>query len=412
MSLAFYIAGNIFHIYAVYKFSNVFFSKEKVNRLLEFAAYTVYFIINTGMFLKLENFVVNIITNLLLFFGITFLYKSGISRKIISTILIYVISMVCDAAMLGLSQAAGLNSMIFTGGIASSLLVFVLALIFKHVTGLKDNDYSIKVSAIYLTSIVLIPLSSIVIGQLSMKEFNFTTVTIAILLMLINFIVFFIYDYLLKMFSEKHRAELIAQINEEYEHQLEIMYQSQSRIRILKHDMKNHIYKMQRLLAENELKALEDYFNETQKYITVHNLYVSSGNADVDSLLNYKLYLAEQNGVNFEIDVKLPEQININSFDINVVIGNLLDNAIEALEKANEKRLKVVIRYNKGVINIKIKNTFDGIVLNNLLTRKGNKEGHGLGILSIQNALSKYHGHLKTQYDEMWFEASIIMYEN
>ena len=252
MSLAFYIAGNIFHIYAVYKFSNVFFSKEKVNRLLEFAAYTVYFIINTGMFLKLENFVVNIITNLLLFFGITFLYKSGISRKIISTILIYVISMVCDAAMFGLSQVAGLNSMIFTGGIASSLLVFVLALIFKHVTGLKDNDYSIKVSAIYLTSIVLIPLSSIVIGQLSMKEFNFTTVTIAILLMLINFIVFFIYDYLLKMFSEKHRAELIAQINEEYEHQLEIMYQSQSRIRILKHDMKNHIYKMQRLLAENE----------------------------------------------------------------------------------------------------------------------------------------------------------------
>lgn len=245
-----------------------------------------------------------------------------------------------------------------------------------------------------------------------MKEFNRSTLIIAVLLMLVNFIVFFLYDKLLKMLNEKHHAELVSQINMEYENQLKIMYQSQNRIRFLKHDMRNHIYKMQSLLSENKLKELEEYFNETQEYIKVQNQYVSSGNSDIDSLLNYKLYQAENIGTKFTTEIKLPEQININSFDINIVVGNLLDNAIEALNKTEDKKLDIIIKYHKGIINIKIRNTFDGVVLNNFLTRKGNKQNHGFGILSIQNILNKYNGFLKTQYDERYFEASVIMYEN
>lgn len=412
MSLAFYIIGNIFHIYAIYKFSNVFFKKQEVNKYLEFGIYVIYFIINTIMYLKFENFIVNIVTNVISFFAITFLYKSGISRKIISTILIYAVSMVCDASMLAFSRFTGLDSLIFSQGIATSFLIFICALVFKHLTDVKSVEHNIKVNAVYLITIFMIPLSSIIIGQLSMKEFNLSTIVIAALLMLVNFIVFFLYDQLLKMFNEKHNAELINQINAEYKNQLEIMYQSQSRIRFLKHDIRNHIYKMQNLLSENKLKELEEYFSETQEYIKIQNLYVSSGNSDIDSLLNYKLYQAENIGVKFETEIKLPEQIEINSFDLNIVIGNLLDNAIEALNKTEDKNLEIIIKYNKGVINIKIKNTFDGIVLNNLLTRKESKDNHGLGLLSIQNVLDKYNGLLKTQYDDKWFEASVIMYES
>lgn len=412
MSLAFYIIGNIFHIYAIYKFSNVFFKKQEVNKYLEFGIYVIYFIINTIMYLKFENFIVNIVTNVISFFAITFLYKSGISRKIISTILIYAVSMVCDASMLAFSRFTGLDSLIFSQGIATSFLIFICALVFKHLTDVKSVEHNIKVNAVYLITIFMIPLSSIIIGQLSMKEFNLSTIVIAALLMLVNFIVFFLYDQLLKMFNEKHNAELISQINAEYKNQLEIMYQSQSRIRFLKHDIRNHIYKMQNLLSENKLKELEEYFSETQEYIKIQNLYVSSGNSDIDSLLNYKLYQAETIGVKFETDITLPEQIEINSFDLNIVIGNLLDNAIDALNKTEDKKLEIIIKYNKGVINIKIKNTFDGIVLNNLLTRKESKDNHGLGLLSIQNVLDKYNGLLKTQYDDKWFEASVIMYES
>lgn len=68
ISMAFYLIGNIFHIFAIYKFSNVFFDKNKVNKYLEFLMYTVYYISNTVMYLKFENFIVNIATNLLLFF--------------------------------------------------------------------------------------------------------------------------------------------------------------------------------------------------------------------------------------------------------------------------------------------------------------------------------------------------------
>ncbi len=411
MPLVFYFLGNIFHIYAIYKFSNVFFDKSKVNKYLEFGLYTIYFIINTILYLRFENFIINISSNLLSFLGITFLYKSTISRKIISTILIYAISMVCDASMLAFSTFTGLNSLIFSQGIATSFFIFILALMFKYLTDVRRTEHNKEFNFIYLATILLIPLSSIIIGQLSMKKFNLATVIIAALLMFINFIVFFLYNKLLKMFNEKRNLELANQMNKEYKNQLEIMNQSQNRIRYLKHDIRNHIYNMQTLLSDNKLKELEKYLNETQEYIKIQNQYVSSGNSDVDSLLNYKLYYAQNADVNFETDIKLPEQININSFDINIIIGNLLDNAIEALNKTENKKLKITLKYNKGVINIKVCNTFDGVVLSNLLTRKENKENHGLGLLSIQTILDKYNGLLKTQYDDKWFEASVIMYE-
>ena len=349
--------------------------------------------------------------NLFAFFGITFLYKSSISRKIVSSILIYAISMVCDAFILGFSTLTGLDSLIFTQGVAASILVFILALILKHITAVfKKDDKGIKINIVYVLAIVLIPTSSIIIGQLSMKGFDLSTIIIAGLLFLINFAVFFLYDNLLKMMKNQHKAKLIEQVNKEYASQIKIMYQAQNRLKFLRHDMKNHIIKMQTLLSDGSYEELKEYLNKTSEYMIVDKQYVATGNADTDSLLNYKLYQAESEDISVHTDITIPEHLNIDSFDMNIILGNLLDNALEALKKVEDKQLDIVIKYNKGVINMKISNTFDGTINEPMAEPEENSE-HGLGLLSIQSVLDKYSGILKTSHENNCYKAAILMYE-
>ncbi|MFR1007885.1 MAG: sensor histidine kinase [Hominilimicola sp.] len=186
------------------------------------------------------------------------------------------------------------------------------------------------------------------------------------------------------------------------------------KIRFLKHDMKNHIINMQSLLSAEKYDQLKDYLAETNDYIYSNNVIIDSGNETIDSVLNYKLAPLENNSVEKSYHVVLPEQILISSFDLNIVICNLIDNALEALSllgENDEKKITIDIVYKQGYIKILVGNSFDGIIHKDKRTRKNDEINHGIGLKSVQNIAEKYGGILKTNVADNWFETSVIMYE-
>ena len=214
------------------------------------------------------------------------------------------------------------------------------------------------------------------------------------------------------MFYKKKENELIRVQNKAYQNQIHIMQESQLKIRCLKHDMDNHIFKMQDLLNTQKYSELEQYLNDAKQSIEDNSVLIKSGNETVNSILNYKLTQIKSMSVETEYDVLVPENLNISSFDINIVLGNLVDNAIEALrfDSENEnKRLVIRIGSKQGYIKIYIANTFDGIISDG--TRKEAAVNHGLGLKSVTKTVEKYGGLLKTNANGNWFEASVIMYE-
>lgn len=78
--------------------------------------------------------------------------------------------------------------------------------------------------------------------------------------------------------------------------------------------------------------------------------YVATGNDTIDSLLNYKIQKAKDVLNLVETKISIPEKLNLHSFDLNVVLGNLLDNAIDASVQTKEKELKITMKLDKGVL--------------------------------------------------------------
>ena len=118
--------------------------------------------------------------------------------------------------------------------------------------------------------------------------------------------------------------------------------------------------------------------------------------------------------VDTEYEVLVPENLGINLFDINIVLGNLVDNAIEALKAVHEdecKKLIIKINSKQGYFKIYMANTFDGIVPADGSSRKGDSINHGLGLKSVLKTVERHGGTLKTDINGKCFEISVIMYE-
>ena len=121
---------------------------------------------------------------------------------------------------------------------------------------------------------------------------------------------------------------------------------------------------------------------------------VSCGNKNLDSLLNYLLGQAKKKLNHVEYEVRVPSDLCISAFDLNVILGNLTENAIEAAEQTKDKWMSVDIYYEKGMLSMEIKNSFQhelAVEKNKLLSTKEEK-GHGIGLANVRKMVEKYQG--------------------
>lgn len=413
MDTILYLLSNIFHIYSMFLFVKFAFDRENVGRIKELLFFTSYYMINSAAFLFGHNWLLNMVSNILPFFGITFLYKSSILKKVAATLGINISAIICDTLVMTVQGLLGIHSPFFELGFVSNIL-FIAAMNFLLHFKRKNKERYSELPVLYYISIIFVPLGSIVIGHFTAQTLDVVSAISAAIILLINADVFYLYDTLTEMFHKKQENELIQFQNKAYLNQIHIMQESQLKIRCLKHDMDNHLIKMQDLLERQKYSELNKYLNGAKQSIDTDVGIVDSGNESVDSILNYKLAQIKSMNVDTEYEISVPENLGISLFDINIVLGNLVDNAIEALKAVREdesKKLIIKINSKQGYFKIYIANTFDGIVPVDGSSRKGDNFDHGLGLKSVLKTVEKYGGMLKTDTNGKMFEISVIMYE-
>ena len=394
MTTIFYLFSNVFHIYATYQFSNVFLQKKKESAKSDVVLFTLYYIINSCAYLLFDNRLITILSNIIPFILIFLYYKVSLFKSLLSAFVLCVFSIVVDTAVVAIQSLLDINI------IAKSFF--------------KDSNQIVKLPIMYYITVIVVPLGSIMVGYFVAKDLNVISLILSVIILLMNIVILYLYDNLVNMFSQQYETDVIEQQNKAYLNQLHLMQESQMKIRFLKHDMKNHIINMQSLLSAEKYDQLKDYLAETNDYIYSNNVIIDSGNETIDSVLNYKLAPLENNSVEKSYHVVLPEQILISSFDLNIVICNLIDNALEALSllgENDEKKITIDIVYKQGYIKLLVGNSFDGIIHKDKRTRKNDEINHGIGLKSVQNIAEKYGGILKTNVADNWFETSVIMYE-
>ena len=410
MQTLFYLFSNLFHIYGMYMFANVFFQERSRSRKLEAALYTAYFAINSGAYLLFHNWAITLASNILPFFAITFLYKEGMIRRVLNVAAIYAITMGCDVLVMTLQNMMHIESAVFSEGFATSLVIIAAADLSNKCLHMK-KDILGKTPAMYYVTLLFVPLGSIFIAYFAANGLNAVSLITAVILLLINIDIFYLYDNVIDLFSERCEREVMESQNKDIQNQLDVVQQSQLRIRCLKHDMDNHLLRLKDLIEKEKYAEALEYLETVKSSTAADKKLIDSGNDLIDSMLNYKLARLHDN-IEQKYDIVVPKDLSFTEFDLNVIIGNLADNVLEALDQlpADEpKKLEISIRYKQGYLKVYFGNTFDGIMPEDG-SRKRDHENHGLGLKSVERIVHKYGGDMRAKVSDNWYEISLIMY--
>lgn len=181
-----------------------------------------------------------------------------------------------------------------------------------------------------------------------------------------------------------------------------------------KHDLKHHVLVVKSMMDSENYIAASKYINKFNENEISQNVEILCKNFTIDSILKYYMSIARKNNIDFKVNLNIPENINIDNIDLSIVMGNCIENAIEACNNIMDKSQKYIniSAEIKGFqLLIKIKNSFDGQVIEDGNVIKTSKigEGHGIGLSNVRNISEKYNGYFKVKYNDNEFEVYIIM---
>lgn len=239
-----------------------------------------------------------------------------------------------------------------------------------------------------------------------------------IVLFILCFCTFWAYDYMnrtmVKTLTDTYKRIQLKNENQYYENRLRDMEQSMSAWKKMRHDLKNHFIVLDGMLDLGQIKEAKKYLEDMILYDAGSSRMVESGNAAIDSIINYKMLAAEQCQVTFDLDLQIPEKLDIPPNTMSVVLGNAIDNAIEASEKTEEKKVSIVLRYTKGRLLIQIGNPYSGELQitdsGRYLTWKEEKEDHGFGLENIRQTVEKAGGVMNIETAEQRFVLTVLFY--
>ena len=209
---------------------------------------------------------------------------------------------------------------------------------------------------------------------------------------------------------DKRIASYQRELIDTHYQEVETMYRQ---IRGWRHDYRNHIQMMKALAAKDDMSGIKAYLDELDTDLNTVDTVVKTGNAMADAILNSKISLAKSKGIAVKADAFIPVQLKMSELDLCVIIGNLFDNAIEAsMDLPPEQRM---IRVYMDMKNTQLYISFTNFTASKKLQKVGNKfhttkgEGHGFGLVRIDNIVERLDGYLSRNSEEGAFTTEILI---
>ncbi|MEG0681825.1 MAG: GHKL domain-containing protein [Eubacterium sp.] len=173
-------------------------------------------------------------------------------------------------------------------------------------------------------------------------------------------------------------------------------------LRESKHDMRNHLSTMQILLSSKDYQELEKYFDKMNGEIDPLIDIVLTNNKTLNSIIYSKMIIMKTCNISFHYTLLDVEQIQISEYDLCSILGNLLDNAIEACQKIETPKdaryIRLKIKKQENMFMLSVNNSFNGkynqLDRNHFATSKKG-QGHGLGLRHVERIIQRYGGHMQ-----------------
>lgn len=382
----------------------------------------------------LENALLNLTCFVLILWLYLFvMFQANMGSRMLYFIVVFSVSFGCEflfVVLLGIpSFFLGRSTLVNLSDIpwqmfTMKLLNYIILLVVKQAFGKKKHRISRKIFVYYLC----VPISSLGIMLLTYYsgiDFNqrFSMkimLSVCFALMLFgNILIFYGFNrYAEELYNNIQQRLVIEKQENDLSHYAQ-MQEINKKHREFIHNTSHYLHTIGKLAEENENESIVNILKELDVELENSAMEVYSYNPVLNSVITEKISHAKNHNIKTDIFVEQNANlIGIQASDIITIVGNMLDNAIQAVDKLEdsgiEKKIfmRIFTENNESFYVIKVSNPFDGILKKDesgLLTTKKEKGIHGVGLKSVEKTAKKYNGYLEFFTEENVFTAVVIL---
>lgn len=350
--------------------------------------------------------------------------KSGIKYYLINIAFVFACSV--SEAIGGVLVGAGVNLAHINhseailsfagsiGGTASAILLYYLVLrrmfISEKTRKIPISQYTIYV---VITAYVLVHIGAILFFanvSLSSGDYIFLMFD-TIFIILINLYLFYTLDTFTENKELKYKLVLYErQSQSNYDYYARQIENNKTAMKVT-HDLRKHIQVIEGLKQYGVSQELRNYMDTFEEMISPLLTRQYCSNAILNIIIIEKVEYCIKNGIHFEVDIQSADIDFVKPIDITTIFGNILDNAIEACEKTEEKKMRLKIYPFNEFRYIQLTNSFNEKINWDKKGRPQSNKGeyHGIGLENVETALKNYNGNIQFAVEENKFIVEIMI---
>ena len=371
-----------------------------------------------------------IITYIILISSAQFLYHAKLQAILILSLFGVACSVVCEficVATLSTLLMSKIQAVLQTThgllltSITSRFLLFLSNQIIKVYVQCKTRANNYRISSVFISPIIsmFIMYSLLEFDQFlpHTSKYSIWLSSIYFILLIMNLIVFKIYDDKQKYYDIQLELQFMKQLQTQQENILKIHQDHMNELSCINHDFKNHLISLQSLLFENPSEAIQ-YIQDLTGNLNLkkQKSYLYTNNSAINAILSYNEYRYNEAGIQIDYQINPADFSFLSYSDACAIFSNALDNSFEACQKALALQIPShltlsISQYHRnitiGVKNTKVSSDKTKKIKGKYISSKYNKQSHGYGLLNIEEAVKKNAGSIIIE--ELKNEFSIII---
>lgn len=414
----FFSCCELFQLLIIYAFADKMLNR-KYSQPFTLFGWLVLFVLDAVIVFGVKNDLVNILAYyILMAIILKIFYCPDFQSKIMLVVHIFLYGI--------LSEFVVYIAMSFVGEIkddmyflTSALSKIVFSMIVRVATILRKKKNTQPLNAKILFCVFAMPVGTCIgciVQYFINKGFNnsYLEILFYIIFILVNYFSFAMFDSMQHYVIVSAENQILEKETEYYYKQCEIVQNMWDGLRTFKHDITNQYICEKLMLEKGDYTSLRQQYENMIGTLKYDEIYSKTGNIEIDAIINYKASVMVECGTKVNCDITIPKDLEFDNSDMIVIIGNLLDNALEAVKEVENKKVNIKIKYAKSNLIITISNTYVGkrklLAEGEYITTKKDESSHGIGLKSVKNVLKKYNGKIFITEDKEIFIVKVHMY--
>jgi flagellar basal body-associated protein FliL len=386
---------------------NIPFTKNK-KRIALVVTIILVMIISAGIYSNINHEIAIICVTSISIIVVCFLFKDNIFKLIAYSLLAYLLAVFLSGCLSAICTVLNMNTdsvfMHYLYNIMVDLILAVIALVKRKKSSLQIH-ISRKIYTLLFTGVGagMMIIAGLVVETNSKIGDRARRITIVIIIIIV---ISYCAACIMMVFITESRDsyKALSQINqrviEAQQQYYTLVNEKQQEIRSIRHEMKNHLACIHGLYKADKLDEMEQYITQLIETSEVSSDLLDTGNDIVNAILNEAQSRYRKERIAIRLEGGFPPQLHIAPMDLCVIIANIISNAVEAIQRLEQKEeefhyVDMKISSFKNELYINVRNPIDEkihIVNGVPVTSKKDKDLHGFGISNVIQRVEKYQG--------------------